>query len=45
MISIHQRSDSHPRQIDATDARIDKLVYEPYDLAPDEIKIVEGATA
>ncbi len=29
------------RQIDATDAQIDKLVYELYELAPDEIKIVE----
>jgi hypothetical protein len=25
------------RQIDATDARIDKLVYELYELTPDEI--------
>jgi hypothetical protein len=32
------------RQIDATDAQIDKLVYELYELTPDEIKIVEGAT-
>jgi hypothetical protein len=31
------------RQIDATDAQIDKLVYELYELTPDEIKIV-GAT-
>jgi len=31
------------RQIDATDAQIDKLVYELYELTPDEIKIVEGA--
>jgi hypothetical protein len=30
------------RQIDATDAQIDKLVYELYELTPDEIKIVEG---
>jgi hypothetical protein len=29
------------RQIDATDAQIDKLVYELYELTPDEIKIVE----
>jgi hypothetical protein len=29
------------RQIDAIDVRIDKLVYELYDLTPDEIKIVE----
>jgi len=32
------------RQIDATDAQIDKLVYELYELTPDEIKIVEGTT-
>jgi TaqI-like C-terminal specificity domain/Eco57I restriction-modification methylase len=31
------------RQIDATDAQIDKLVYELYDLSADEIKIVESA--
>jgi len=30
------------RQIDATDPQIDKLVYELYELTPDEIKIVEG---
>ena len=29
------------RQIDATDAQIDKLVYELYGLTDDEIKIVE----
>ncbi len=33
------------RQIDATDAQIDKLVYELYELTPDEIKIVEELTA
>jgi hypothetical protein len=32
------------RQIDATDAQIDKLVYELYGLTSDEIKIVEGTT-
>jgi hypothetical protein len=31
------------RQIDATDVRIDKLVYELYGLSDDEIKIVESA--
>ena len=31
------------RQIDATDAQIDKLVYELYGLTDDEIKIVEAA--
>jgi hypothetical protein len=30
------------RQIDATDAQIDKLVYELYGLTEDEIKIVEA---
>jgi hypothetical protein len=33
------------RQIGATNARIDKLVYDLYGLAADEIKIVEEATA
>ena len=32
------------RQIDATDAQIDRLVYDLYDLTEDEIKIVEEAT-
>ncbi len=32
------------RQIAATDAQIDQLVYELYGLTDDEIKIVEGAT-
>jgi hypothetical protein len=32
------------RQIAATDAQIDQLVYELYGLTPDEIKIVEGAS-
>jgi hypothetical protein len=31
------------RQIDATDQQIDKLVYELYELTPEEIKIVENA--
>ena len=31
------------RQIDATDAQIDKLVYDLYGLTEDEIKIVEGS--
>lgn len=30
------------RQIEATDAQIDALVYELYDLTPEEIKIIEG---
>jgi len=29
--------------VDATDKQIDKLVYELYDLTPEEIAIVEGA--
>jgi hypothetical protein len=33
------------RQIDATDAQIDKLVYELYGLSADEIEIVEGAAS
>ena len=32
------------RQIDATDRRIDQLVYEQYDLSQDEMRIVEEAT-
>ncbi len=32
------------RQIDATDRRIDRLVYELYDLTDEEIAIVEEAT-
>ena len=32
------------RQIDATDRRIDQLVYERYGLTDDEIRIVEDAT-
>jgi hypothetical protein len=30
------------RRIDATDRQIDKLVYELYELTPEEIAIVEG---
>ena len=33
------------RQIDATDAQIDRLVYELYGLTDEEIAIVEEATA
>jgi hypothetical protein len=32
------------REIDATDAQIDRLVYEFYGLTEEEIKIVEGET-
>jgi len=31
------------RQIDATDKKIDHLVYELYDLSPEEIKIIEDS--
>jgi predicted nucleic acid-binding Zn-ribbon protein len=30
------------RQIDATDRQIDELVYELYDLTPEEIAVVVG---
>jgi hypothetical protein len=33
------------RQIAATDAQIDQLVYQLYELTPDEIQIVAQATA
>jgi hypothetical protein len=33
------------RLIDATDAEIDRLVYDLYGLTKDEIAIVEGASA
>lgn len=33
------------RQIDATDAQIDRLVYELYDLSEDEIRLVEETNA
>jgi len=32
------------RRIDATDSRIDRLVYDLYGLTDDEIRIVEEAT-
>ncbi|MDI6448307.1 hypothetical protein [Anaerobaca lacustris] len=37
-------ADSTQRQIDATDAEIDRLVYALYGLTDDEIRIVEEAT-
>jgi hypothetical protein len=40
--TAHATTNTH-RQIDATDAQIDKPVYELYDLTPEEIKIVESA--
>src|SRR5690606_17429252 len=51
MLDLHKRlaAEGNPqmktalqRQIDATDAQIDSLVYELYELTGDEIKIVEG---
>ncbi len=51
MLNLHKQSaaarlpdekDRLARQIEQTDRQIDKLVYELYDLTPDEIKIVEG---
>jgi len=54
MISLLQRlnSEQHPqkrtqlqREIDATDRKIDQLVYELYGLTDDEIALVEEATA
>ncbi len=40
-----QDESSTRRQIAATDARIDKLVYELYDLSAEEIAVVESASA
>jgi type I restriction-modification system DNA methylase subunit len=51
MLSLHQQlaqaKITHEqtllqRQIDATDKQIDKMVYELYELSPEEIKVVEG---
>jgi len=39
-----QRGAIH-RQIEATDAAIDRLVYDLYGLTTDEIAIVQGASA
>lgn len=53
MLSLHQKlaaaktgheQTALQRQIDATDAEIDRLVYELYGLTAEEIKIVEGAS-
>ena len=53
MLSLHKhlaaaKSESQKtvvqRQIDATDAEIDRLVYDLYGLTAEEIAIVEGAT-
>jgi len=39
--TLHERT-SVQRQIDATDAEIDRLVYDLYGLTAEEIAIVEG---
>jgi hypothetical protein len=40
---LEQEKTQLSRQIEATDAAIDKLVYELYGLTPEEIAIVEGS--
>lgn len=54
MLKLHQRlaalnpgheREALQRQIDATDAQIDRLVYELYGLTDEETRIVEEATA
>jgi hypothetical protein len=49
MLNLHKRSFHTPqekkmlaREIEATDAQIDKLVYELYGLTEEEIRIVEA---
>ena len=49
MLALHKRKPATPqeqerlaREISATDAEIDRLVYELYDLTEEEIRIVEG---
>ena len=49
MLSLHKRSGRTPqeqellqREIESTDAQIDRLVYELYGLTEEEVKIVEG---
>ena len=53
MLALHKRAagaktghqqTSLSRQIEATDAQIDRLVYELYGLSEEEIAIVEEAT-
>jgi hypothetical protein len=50
MLSLHRRlavartdheQTNLKRQIDATDSRIDRLVYDLYDLTEQEIRIIE----
>jgi hypothetical protein len=54
MLALHKRAaaaktrheqTSLARQIEATDAQIDRLVYELYGLSEEEVAIVEDATA
>jgi len=49
MLELHKRTPQMPfeqeqlqREIDATDAQIDRLVYDLYGLTEEEVKIVEG---
>lgn len=49
MLDLHKQTPATPfeqerlaRDISATDAEIDRLVYELYELTPEEVKIVEG---
>jgi len=44
VIPIESILDRHSRWIDATAAQIDKLVYELYEVTPDEIKSIEELT-
>jgi predicted nucleic acid-binding Zn-ribbon protein len=53
MLDLHKKlpaartpydQESLQRQITATDAKIDRLVYELYDLTEEDVKIVEEAT-
>ena len=52
MLSLHEQSPRTPgekeflqRDIASTDQAIDSLVYQLYNLTPDEVAIVEQATA
>jgi hypothetical protein len=42
MILEFRKSDSKQADADFLEKKIDQLVYQLYDLTPDEIKIVEG---
>jgi hypothetical protein len=45
MAKTPQEKTSLERQIAATDAQIDKLVYDLYGLTLDEIQVVEGRSS